>query len=121
MVAATLQQIYGEELAAPNYHLPHREPRERRLAHQFMFVYNKVLAEQAQSMTAANVEKHSRDLHAYPERLDALPAISTGEIRPKRSLSEPSEPTSIYDSAMMHKPKIIPATRDFGDCSGLSS
>jgi hypothetical protein len=56
-VAATLQQIYGEELAAPNYHLPRREPRERRLAHQFMSVYNKVLAEQAQSMVAANAEE----------------------------------------------------------------
>ena len=51
-------------------------------------------------------KKHSRDLHAYPERLHALPAISTGEIRPKRSLSEP--PANINPHlAMMHKPKII--------------
>ena len=56
-IAAALQLIYGEELATPNYHLPRREPRERRLAHQFMFVYNKVLAEQAQSMVAANAEE----------------------------------------------------------------
>jgi len=56
-VAATLQQIFGEELAAPNYHLPRREPRERRLAHQFMFVYNKVLAEQAKSMVAASAKE----------------------------------------------------------------
>jgi uncharacterized membrane protein len=56
-VATVLRQIYGEELATPNYHLPRREPRERRLAHQFMFVYNKVLAEQAQSTAAANAEE----------------------------------------------------------------
>jgi hypothetical protein len=56
-VAATLQQIYGGELAAPIYNLPLREPRERRLAHQFMFVYNRVLAEQAQSIVAENAEE----------------------------------------------------------------
>jgi hypothetical protein len=54
--AAALQSIYGEELTAPNYHLPRREPRERRLAHQFMFIYNKVLAEQAQSAKLAGSE-----------------------------------------------------------------
>jgi hypothetical protein len=56
-VAATLQSIYGEELSAPNYHLPRREPRERRLAHQFMFVYNKVLAEQAQGAKPVDSEE----------------------------------------------------------------
>jgi hypothetical protein len=57
MVAAALQQIYGEDLATPNYRLPLREPRERRLAHQFMFVYNKVLAEQAQILDPDNTEE----------------------------------------------------------------
>jgi hypothetical protein len=56
-VAAALQQIYGEELTTPNYRLPLREPRERRLAHQFMFVYNKVLAEQAQKRASTNAEE----------------------------------------------------------------
>jgi hypothetical protein len=56
-VATTLQQIYGEELATPNYYLPRREPRERRLAHQFMFVYNKVLAEQAQNLEPDHTEE----------------------------------------------------------------
>jgi hypothetical protein len=53
-IAAVLQQIYGEEVATPNYHLPLREPRKRRLAHQFMVVYNKVLAEQAQNVEPEN-------------------------------------------------------------------
>jgi KAP family P-loop domain len=56
-VAATLLSIYGEELSAPNYHLPRREPRERRLAHQFMLVYNKVLAEQAQGAKPVDSEE----------------------------------------------------------------
>ena len=56
-IAAALQMIYGEELATPNYRLPLREPRERRLAHQFMFVYNKVLAEQAQIIGPDNAEE----------------------------------------------------------------
>jgi hypothetical protein len=56
-IAAALQLIYEEELATPNYRLPLREPRERRLAHQFMFVYNKVLAEQAQNIEPENAEE----------------------------------------------------------------
>ena len=61
VVAAALQKIYGEEeLAAPNYRLPLREPRERRLAHQFMFVCNKVLAEQAQILEPDNTEEAMR-------------------------------------------------------------
>jgi hypothetical protein len=57
VIATTLQSIYGEELAAPNYHLPRREARERRLAHQFMFVYKKVLAEQVQDVESTNAEE----------------------------------------------------------------
>jgi hypothetical protein len=56
-IAATLQSIHGEELATPNYRLPLREPRERRLAHQFMFVYKKVLAEQAEIIEPGNTEE----------------------------------------------------------------
>lgn len=56
-IAVVLQSMYGEELATPNYYLPSREPRERRLAHQFMFVYDKVLTEQAQKKDASNAEE----------------------------------------------------------------
>ncbi len=56
VVAATLQTMFGEELANPNYRLPLREPRERRLAHQFMFVHNNVLAEPAQSSESADAD-----------------------------------------------------------------
>src|ERR1700677_338697 len=56
-IAATLQSIYGEELATPNYRLPLREPRERRLAHQFVFVYKKVLGEQAEIIEPDNTEE----------------------------------------------------------------
>jgi hypothetical protein len=56
-IAAVLKQIYGEELTTPNYRLPMREPRERRLAHQFMFVYNNVLAEQSQPKNSDNIEE----------------------------------------------------------------
>jgi hypothetical protein len=56
-IAATLQSICGEELATPDYHLPLREPRERRLAHQFMFVHKKVLAEQAEIKEPGNIEE----------------------------------------------------------------
>jgi hypothetical protein len=56
-VAAALQQIYGDDLVTPNYRLPLREPRERRLAHQFMFVYGKVLAEQEHEVGSPNTEE----------------------------------------------------------------
>jgi len=56
VVAATLQTMFGEELANPSYRLPLREPRERRLAHQFMFVHNNVLAEPAQSSESTDAD-----------------------------------------------------------------
>ncbi len=56
IVAVALQSMFGEELATPNYRLPLREARERRLAHQFMFIYNKVLTEQAQATESTDVE-----------------------------------------------------------------
>lgn len=56
MMAAALTRMYGQELATPNYRLPLREPRERRLAHQFMFVHDKVLADQARLKSAENME-----------------------------------------------------------------
>jgi hypothetical protein len=56
-VAAVFQQIYGDELATPNYRLPLREPRDRRLAHQFMFIYGKVLAEQKHEPGSPNTEE----------------------------------------------------------------
>ncbi len=55
IVAATLRSMFGDELTNPSYRLPLREPRERRLAHQFMFVHNKVLTEQAQPAESSNV------------------------------------------------------------------
>lgn len=63
-VAAALQQIYGDELATPNYRLPLREPRERRLAHQFMFIHGKVLAEKEHGQARS---VHFRNKLYYPD------------------------------------------------------
>jgi hypothetical protein len=55
-VAETLRSIYGDLLNNPQFHLSEREPRELRLANQFMFIYEKVAAEQqAKEAQAAGV------------------------------------------------------------------
>jgi hypothetical protein len=53
-IATALVSIYGEQLQSPQYHLSRREPRELRLAHQFMFIHSKVVAErQAQEVSTS--------------------------------------------------------------------
>ena len=45
IIAQAVKTLYRDELDSPQYHMSNREPRERRLAHQFMVVHNRVLAE----------------------------------------------------------------------------
>ena len=44
-VAQTLRLIYGDQLSTPQFHLSDRETRELRLANQFMFIHEYVVAE----------------------------------------------------------------------------
>jgi len=54
-IAYTLRSKYGDQLKTPQFHLSNREPRELRLAHQFMFIYERVMAErQAKEANAAD-------------------------------------------------------------------
>jgi hypothetical protein len=46
IIAQAMKTLYRDELDSPQYHMSNREPRERRLAHQFMVVHNRVLAGQ---------------------------------------------------------------------------
>jgi hypothetical protein len=51
MVADTLRSIYGDRLNNPQFHLPEHEPRELRLAHQFMFIHERAAADQPPTET----------------------------------------------------------------------
>lgn len=66
VVAKALTSIYGDQLETPQFHLSNREPRELRLAHQFMFIRKHISEEQksqiAEAVTATgNQEEQTTD------------------------------------------------------------
>ena len=55
-VAETLRSIYGDQLSTPQFHLADHETRELRLANQFMFIHERVAAEQRAKAAQAATE-----------------------------------------------------------------
>lgn len=52
-VAKALLSIYGDRLNTPQFHLSNHEPRELRVAHQFMFIRKRIFEEEKAQIAQA--------------------------------------------------------------------
>ncbi len=68
VAAKALMSIYGDQLDTPQFHLSNREPRELRLAHQFMFIRKHISEEQKARIVQAPTGTSDREDQAADQQ-----------------------------------------------------